>query len=125
MDPFLNDLHNILNSFKAIPIPPPAAANKTSRILAAIQLKIRLARKSIESKINRVWDAQKEEDAFLSLPKIEANLQLLEDVLGITNKELNAICNQVVNGELKEDDVAALVNEVTAGVPPNLSHFIG
>ena len=36
VDPLLNDLHNVLNSFKAAPIPPLAAADTTSRNLAAI-----------------------------------------------------------------------------------------
>ena len=59
--------------------------------MACIRLKKFLAQKSIEPKLKIVQDAEKDMDAFASLPKIEANLQILVDVLLITNKDLDLI----------------------------------
>ena len=52
-------------------------------------------------------------DALSSLLKIEANLQLLEDIIAITNKDLDVICKQIVSDELSEADVTTLIDEVT------------
>ena len=52
-------------------------------------------------------------DAFASLPKIKTNLQVLEDVLHITNKDLNLISNRVVSNKLAEEQANALIDEVT------------
>ena len=95
------------------PTLPPAQANKTARILACIKLMIWSAQKSIKTKIGIVCDAEIEAEAFTSLPKIKANLQVLEDVLHITNNNLNLISNQVLSDELNEEQASALINEVT------------
>ena len=112
LDLMLNDLNNAVDAFKP-PTLPLAQANNTARILSCIKLKICSAHKSTESKIGLVPNAQKEVNAFSFLPKIEANLQVLEDVLAITNKDLDIICNQVVSNELSEGETATLLDEVT------------
>ena len=68
--------------------------------MACIKLKIRSAEKSINTKLKIVRDAEKEVNTFASISKIEANLQILEDVLLITNKDLDLISNQIVDNEL-------------------------
>ena len=92
VDPILNELHNAVDSFKPATLPSPEAVNKAARVLSCIKLKICSSQKTIESKIALVRDAEKEEDSQSSLPKIKANLQLLEDVVTITTKDLDAIC---------------------------------
>ena len=47
--------------------------------------------KSVDTKIAMVQEAHKEEDMLSSLPKIRANLRLLDDVISNTTKELNSI----------------------------------
>ena len=109
VDPILNKLHNAVDSFKPATLPSPEAANKSARILACIKLKICSTQKTIESKIALVRDTEKEEDSQSSLPKIKANLQLLEDIIAITTKELDTVCKQIVNDELSEGDVKARI----------------
>ena len=41
------------------------------------------------------------------------NLQFLEDIFTITNKDLDIICKQIVNDELSKADVTTLIEEVT------------
>ena len=48
-----------------------------------------------------------------SLPKVKANLQLLEDVIAITTKDLDEICKQIIKEDLNEGDVETLMTEVT------------
>ena len=60
-----------------------------------------------------VRDAEKDEEAQSSLPKVKANLQLLEDVVAITTKDLDEICKQIVKEDLNDRDVDSLMTEVT------------
>ena len=69
--------------------------------------------KTVDAKIAVVQDAHKEKDTLSSLPKIKANLQLLEDVIMTTTKELDIICKQIVEEELTEGDVNTLLEEAT------------
>ena len=48
-----------------------------------------------------------------SLPKIFANLQLLDDILSNTTVEFNVICKQVVQDELLEAEVEKLLEDAT------------
>ena len=73
-----------------------------------------MAQRSIKSRLNLVRDAQKEQDTLCSLPKIQANLELLEDILNLTQRDLDTICQQVIDGELKEANLTTLMTEVTA-----------
>ena len=50
---------------------------------------------------------------LLSLPKVRANLQLLEDVIEINGKDLDEICQQIIKEDLNEGDVEILMTEVT------------
>ena len=60
-----------------------------------------------------VRDAEKDEEAQCSLPKVKANLQLLKDVIAITTKDLDEICKQIVKEDLNKGDVDSLMTEVT------------
>ena len=44
---------------------------------------------------------------------MEANLQVLEDILNITNNNLDLLSNEVLSDELSEEQASALINEVT------------
>ena len=105
VDPILNELQNAVDFFKAV--------NKAARVFACIKLKIRSMQKTIDAKIAAVRDAEKEEDMLSSLPKIKANLRLLEDVVSNTTKELDSVCKQIVKEELTERDVNILLEEAT------------
>ena len=54
-----------------------------------------------------------EEDTLSSLPRIKANLRLLEDVVSNTSKELDSICKQIIEEELTERDVNILLEQAT------------
>ena len=69
--------------------------------------------KTVDAKIAVVQDAHKEEDTLSSLPKIRANLRLLDDVVSNTTKELDSIYKQIVKEELTEGDVKTLLEEAT------------
>ena len=89
----MNRLHDGVDSFKRAEDPPLEAvtARRTARSVSSIKLRIDSVRKSIESKINLVRDAEKEEGTLASLPKIRANLQLLEDIVVIIGRDLHEI----------------------------------
>ena len=53
---------------------------------------------TVNDKIAIIRDA--EEDTLSSLPRIKANLWLLEDVVSNTTKELDSICKQIIEEEL-------------------------
>ena len=55
-----------------------------------------------------------------SLPKVKANLQLLEDVIAITGKDLDEICQQIIKEDLNEGDVKTLMAEVAELVDSSL-----
>ena len=80
VDPVLNQLHDAVDSFKSAKDPSTEAANKAARSISSIKLKIRSSQRVINSKIALVRDAEKDEEVQSSLPKVKANLQLLEDV---------------------------------------------
>ena len=77
MDPVLNQLHDAVDSLKSAENPSPEAANKAARSLSSINLKIHSSQRIINSKNALVRDAEKDEEAQSSLPKVKANLQLL------------------------------------------------
>ena len=92
VDPLVNRLHDTVDSFKHAEDPPLEAAKRTARSISSIKLRIDSSRKLIKSKIDLVRDAEKDEEALSSLPKVKANLQLLEDVVAITAQDLDEIC---------------------------------
>ena len=84
-------------------------------------LKLQLLEELLEvSKINLVRDAEKEEGVLLSLPKVRANLQLLEDVIAITGKDLDEICQQIIKEDLNQGNVNVLMSEVAELVDSSL-----
>ena len=78
-----------------------------------MQAKIHSMQKTVDIKIAMVHYAHKEEDTLSSLPKIRANLRLLDDVISNTTKELDIIYKQIVKEELTEGDVNTLLEEAT------------
>ena len=48
-----------------------------------------------------------------SLPKIRANIRLLDEVLSDTTKELDSIYKQIAEEEIMEGDVKKLLEEAT------------
>ena len=122
LDPVLNQLHDTVDAFNTpTEEETPAQTDKTNRIISCIKLKIHGAEKSIGTKLQIVWDAEKEEDAFTSLSKIGTNLQILEDVLLLVRKDLNNISNQIVNNELTDTQAKELVDEVSGIIDTNTS----
>ena len=55
-----------------------------------------------------------------SLPKVRANLQLLEDVIEITGKDLDEICQQILKEDLDQGKVDVLMSEVAELVDSTL-----
>ena len=60
-----------------------------------------------------ILNTRKEEDMLSSLPKIFANLQLLDDIVSNTTLEFNVICKQVIQDELPEAEVEKLLEDAT------------
>ena len=87
-DPILSQLQTAVNFFNTF--------NKAARVFACMQMKICSMQKMVDAKIAVVQDAHEEEDTLSSLPKIRANLRLLDDVVSNTTKELNSIYKQIV-----------------------------
>ena len=54
-----------------------------------------------------------------SLPKVRANLQLLEDVIVIIGKDLDEICQQILKEDLDQGNIDALIEEVAKLVESN------
>ena len=104
-DPILSQLQNAVDFFNAF--------NKAARVFACIQTKIRSMQRTVDAKIAVVQDAHKEEDTLSFLPKIRANLWLLEDVITTSTTVLDIICKQIVKEELTEGDVNTLLEEAT------------
>ena len=120
VDPVLNQLYDAVNSLKPTENPSLEAANKAARSLLSIKLKICSSQRIINSKIALVRDAEKDEEVQSSLPKVKANLQLLEDVKAITTKDLDEICKQIIKEDLNEGDVETLMAEVAELVDSSL-----
>ena len=57
--------------------------------------------------------------------KNSSHLQLLEDVVAITTKDLDEICKQIIKEDLNEGDVETLMAEVTELVDSSLQITIG
>ena len=98
VDPVVNRLHDAVDSFKRAEDPPLEAAKRTARSISSIKLRIDPSWKLIKSKIYLVRDAEKDEEVLSSLPKVKANLQLLEDVI---ERSLQKILMRSVNRSLK------------------------
>ena len=58
-----------------------------------------------------ILKTRKEEDMLSSLPKITANLRLLDDVISNTTIELDIIYKQIAQEELAEADVEKLLED--------------
>ena len=112
VNPLLDELYLIQKTNKAAT--EPTVPSQSSKLLKTIQLKVRLAQKSIESRLTLVQEAEKEETTRGSLTKVQANLDQLDEVQALAQRELDAICKQVVSGELKEADVVTLQQETEA-----------
>ena len=56
-----------------------------------MQMKVQTAEKTVNTKLQLVWDAEKEPEAFTVLHKVTAKICLLEDVLNLVNKDVNSI----------------------------------
>ena len=67
----------------------------------------------IETKIGIINNAEIEAEALNSLPKVKANLQVLEDILNITNNDLNLLSNQTLSNNLSQEQVSDLIVEVS------------
>ena len=69
--------------------------NRTAHVSACIQAKVCSKPKAIESNMNIILNAYKEEDMSSSIPKIMVNLQLLEDVVTNAAVEQDVIHKQI------------------------------
>ena len=67
--------------------------------------------KAIEAKMNVILNAHKEEDMLFSIPKIMANLQLLDDVITNATAELDVIYKQIAQEDLVEADVKNILQD--------------
>ena len=61
--------------------------------------------KAIEAKMDVILNAHKDEDMLFSIPKIMANLQLLDDVITDATAELDVIYKHIAQEDLEKADV--------------------
>merc|ERR1712115_394220 len=61
--------------------------------------------------MNIILNAHKEEDMLTSLPKITANLRLLDDVIPNATTELDVIYKQIAQEDLMEADIENLLQD--------------
>ena len=73
-------------------------SNEAARISTCMQAKIRFIQKVIRAKMDVILNARKEEDMLSSLPKIFANLQLLDDIVSNTTLEYTSHSGQAHGG---------------------------
>ena len=78
--------------------------NKSARTSACIHTKVCSMQKAIEAKMNVILNAHKEEDMLFSIPKITANLQLLDDVITDAITERDVIYKQITQEDLQKAD---------------------
>ena len=67
-----------------------------------MQMKVQTAEKTVNTKIQLVWDTEKEPEANTVLYKVTANIRLLEDVLNLVNKDMDSILSQIITTELTD-----------------------
>lgn len=113
VNPLLDGLWNVQMTLKTPEVPPQEPTNQPSKARVTIQLKLRLAQKSIESRLHLIQEAEKQEATQASLPLIKSNLKQLDEVQSLAERELDNICKQVVNGALNEEEMKTLQDEVT------------
>ena len=114
LDPLLEGLHlavNIVNSEEEVETPIPTNNNK--RIFSYMQMKVHTAEKTINTKLQLVWDAEKQPETNTVLYKVTANIRLLEDVLNLVNKDVDIILNQIITAELTDAQAKELTDRIT------------
>ena len=80
VNPVLDDLHTKIRNLKEAINPPETVMDLTSKVKTKIQIKIKLTRKTVESRLNLIQDAERQEETRALLPKIKTNLAQLNEV---------------------------------------------
>ena len=115
LDPILEKLHQAVNKVDSnAEKEPPIQTDNNKRIFSYMQMKVQTAEKSINTKLQLVWDAEKEPEANTSHSKVIANLCLLEDVLILVNKDLDSILSQIIMTELTDTQAKELTDRISA-----------
>ena len=85
--------------------------NRTAHVSACIQAKVCSKPKAIESNMNIILNAYKEEDMSSSIPKIMVNLQLLEDVVTNAAVEQDVIHKQIAQENITKADAVKFLHD--------------
>ena len=113
VDPVLDQLHANLKTHRVASNPPEPLGDASNRTKLVIQMKIKLAHTQIESRLNLINTAEREEEVRTSLPKIWAYLRQLDDVQLTAKTMRNTIYEQLATGHLNDIDADALQTEAT------------
>ena len=87
LDPLLVKLHKAVNTVNSEEeAETPIQNDNNKRIFSYMQMKVNTAEKTVNTKLQLVWDAEKEPEANTVIHKVTENLCLLQDVLNLVEK---------------------------------------
>ena len=78
-----------------------------------MQLRVHTTEKIANTKLQMVWDVEKESGANTLLHRVVAHLRLLEDVHNIIHKDLDIVSNQIITADLTETQAKELSDRIT------------
>ena len=110
-NPLLDRLYTIQNTLKAADS-DPVKSQSSKKGLAALQLKVRLAQKTLETRLRLLQDASKKPEVLTSSPMIQAKLKLLEELDSYSQSELDAILAMLASEDLGDADVSSFQTEL-------------
>ena len=110
VDLLLNQLFKAVNAFK-LPVSPPSTANRAKHLLSSINFKIKAAQLCIETKTDIVSTKVIDLQAQDALPKVEASLKMLQEVMDIVKKDLD-LTEEILNVDLYDEQVEDLIKQV-------------
>ena len=108
VNPVIDDLHNKIKNLREANNPPETVNDLSNKVKAKIQVKIKFTRKTVENRLNQIHNDERQEDTRALIPKIRNNLTQLNELQDLVDKELDIVCSQFLNGELKQEDVDQL-----------------
>ena len=90
---------------------PKSTLLRAKRLLSSINFKIKAAKTHIQTKTNifltKVIDLQAQD----ALPKVEASLRMLQEVMNIVKKDLN-LTEEITSVDLTDEQVEDLIKKV-------------
>ena len=112
-NPVLDQLFSIQEALKAADA-SPAASQASKKGFVSVQLKIRMAKQTLETRLNLLQDASKKEEVLASLPMIQAKLKQLDELDVYSQSELDAILSMVASEDLKDADVSSFQTDLSS-----------